>query len=319
MNSPLISIIIPIYNAEKYLNQCLDSVIAQTYTNWECLLVDDGSNDSSEKICDEYAEKDIRFRVFHKENGGVSSARNLGLTEALGEWVIFYDSDDLVPSNAILSFLPHMENNNIDSCVGNYTEVYIDNKRIKSDTFACNYQSSIEESLNLFFATYPIKFQGYLWNRIFRLSVIRKYNLSFDINIFYKEDGLFIVQYILNSGKMVQNISDYVYEYFERSDGAMGTIRKKFTPKYLTNLDARLLILKEIKNFQVSQNVVSIAELSVVDVVKRILVMIKNSKDIRITYLWYLIKKLNDNDMLLLTFKLSLKSVIKKRVFGIGK
>ena len=76
MDNPLISIIIPVYNAEKYLHQCLDSVVAQTYTNWECLLIDDGSKDSSGAICDEYAEKDSRLRVFHKANGGVSSARH---------------------------------------------------------------------------------------------------------------------------------------------------------------------------------------------------------------------------------------------------
>ena len=96
MNSPLISIIIPVYNAERYLRQCLDSVVAQTYTNWECLLVDDGSKDGSGEICDEYAKKSSRFRVFHKENGGVSSARNTGIEESKGEWVYFCDADDYV-------------------------------------------------------------------------------------------------------------------------------------------------------------------------------------------------------------------------------
>ena len=96
MESLLISIIIPVYNAEKYLNRCLDSVLAQTFTNWECLLIDDGSKDLSGKICDEYVSKDSRFRVFHKENGGVSVARNLGIRESLGEWIYFCDSDDYV-------------------------------------------------------------------------------------------------------------------------------------------------------------------------------------------------------------------------------
>ena len=95
-NIPKISVIIPVYNAEKYLYRCIDSVLVQTFTNWELLLIDDGSKDSSGVICDEYAAKDARVRVFHKENGGVSSARNLGLDNARGEWVAFVDSDDYI-------------------------------------------------------------------------------------------------------------------------------------------------------------------------------------------------------------------------------
>ncbi len=78
-NSPTVSVIVPVYNTEKYLRRCLDSILAQTFTDWECLIIDDGSTDASPAICDEYAARDSRFRVFHKANGGVSSARNVGL------------------------------------------------------------------------------------------------------------------------------------------------------------------------------------------------------------------------------------------------
>lgn len=91
---PKISVIVPVYNSEKYLHRCIDSILAQTFTDFEVLLIDDGSTDSSGEICDEYAHKDSRVRVFHKENGGVSSARNLGLDNAKGEWISFVDSDD---------------------------------------------------------------------------------------------------------------------------------------------------------------------------------------------------------------------------------
>ena len=94
--TPKISVIVPVYNTEKYLRRCIDSVLAQTYQDFELLLIDDGSKDSSGAICDEYAAKDARVRVFHKENGGVSSARNLGLDNARGEWVTFVDSDDYI-------------------------------------------------------------------------------------------------------------------------------------------------------------------------------------------------------------------------------
>ncbi len=95
MSSPLISIIVPVYNAEKTLNRCVDSILQQTFTDWELLLINDGSKDLSGEICDQYGAKDKRIRVFHKENGGVSSARNVGLDNAKGEWITFVDSDDL--------------------------------------------------------------------------------------------------------------------------------------------------------------------------------------------------------------------------------
>ncbi|MFW5510256.1 MAG: glycosyltransferase family 2 protein, partial [Prevotella sp.] len=97
----MISIIIPIYNVEKYLRQCLDSVVNQTYQDWEAILVDDGSSDSSPAICDEYAKKDSRFKVLHQANGGVSSARNIGLNKSHGEWLIFLDADDMLKNNAL--------------------------------------------------------------------------------------------------------------------------------------------------------------------------------------------------------------------------
>ena len=93
---PLISIIIPVYNSEKTLNRCVNSILNQTFMDWELLLVDDGSTDKSGKICDQYALKDFRIRVFHKKNGGVSSARNTGLDYAIGSWITFVDSDDFI-------------------------------------------------------------------------------------------------------------------------------------------------------------------------------------------------------------------------------
>ena len=96
MSNPKISVIIPVYNAESTLRRCVDSFLAQTFTDFECLLINDGSKDRSGEICDEYVARDSRVKVFHKENGGVSSARNVGLDNATGEWIAFVDSDDWV-------------------------------------------------------------------------------------------------------------------------------------------------------------------------------------------------------------------------------
>ena len=101
---PRVSIIVPVYKAEAYLHRCIDSIIVQTFTNWELLLVDDGSPDRSGVICDEYAGKDERIKVFHKENGGVSSARNLGIDKAVGEWLCFIDSDDTIQPTYLDNF-----------------------------------------------------------------------------------------------------------------------------------------------------------------------------------------------------------------------
>ncbi|MGN1221356.1 MAG: glycosyltransferase family 2 protein [Candidatus Cryptobacteroides sp.] len=109
MNNPKISVIVPVYNSEPTIRRCVDSVLAQTFTDFECLLIDDGSKDKSGEICDEYATRDSRIRVFHKENGGVSSARNVGLDNADGEWIAFVDSDDWVGEKYLEPFLYHSD------------------------------------------------------------------------------------------------------------------------------------------------------------------------------------------------------------------
>ena len=104
-NSPAVSVIVPVYNTEKYLRRCLDSILAQTFTDWECLVIDDGSTDTSPAICDEYAAADTRFRVFHKANGGFCSARNVGLNVSHGRWIIFADSDDYYTSEEAFALM----------------------------------------------------------------------------------------------------------------------------------------------------------------------------------------------------------------------
>lgn len=112
--APTISIIIPVYKVEKYLSKCLDSIAAQTFTDWECILIDDGSPDASGKICDEYAQKDSRFVVIHKKNAGVSAARNDGLKNARGKWISFFDSDDTIDKETYEDSLKVAEEKNAD-------------------------------------------------------------------------------------------------------------------------------------------------------------------------------------------------------------
>lgn len=118
----MISVIVPVYNTEQYLPRCIESILSQSFTDFELLLIDDGSTDGSGKICDAYAEKDNRIRVFHKENGGVSSARNMGLDEAKGEWVYFVDSDDELLHDG-LQVLFDNTNKEVDVVLAGFEEV----------------------------------------------------------------------------------------------------------------------------------------------------------------------------------------------------
>lgn len=126
MNEPLISIVIPVYNVEQYLDYCMQSVFAQTYKNLEIILVDDGATDSSGKMCDEYAKKDARVKVIHKENGGLSSARNTGMKEVNGEYFSFIDSDDYIRVDYISKMYEYMLNDNADMVVCSFKKVVKD-------------------------------------------------------------------------------------------------------------------------------------------------------------------------------------------------
>ncbi len=120
----LVSIIVPVYKVEKFLNRSLDCILAQTYTNWEAILIDDGSPDGSGKICDEYAKRDSRFVVVHKENEGVAAARNTGLATAKGEYIEFIDSDDFAAPDLIKTQMELVKKYNADICVTGYDLVY---------------------------------------------------------------------------------------------------------------------------------------------------------------------------------------------------
>lgn len=123
---PLISILIPVYNVEQFLCRCLESVINQTYHNLEIILIDDGSTDESGKICDCYAAKDARIRVIHQSNAGIGYVRNRSIQTASGEMVMFVDSDDYIPSNAVQLLYDRMQNDGSDLAVGKYVDVYED-------------------------------------------------------------------------------------------------------------------------------------------------------------------------------------------------
>lgn len=259
----LISIIIPVYNVEKYLHKCLDSIINQTYQNIEIILVDDGSTDSSGAICDEYAEKDNRIRVIHKENRGVSSARNRGLAIAMGEWVLFFDADDILPNDVLDYYTNVVNTNDVDMVLGSYVEYNDEGNIIKSDQKHFEKMISMQDCLRLFYKPDTSLFQGYVWNRLMKRSIILDNNLRFNERIYFKEDGLFAVQYMLNCSRPCLYSSKIVYNYYIHDNSSMRIYNSNFSHKYLTNLDARLLCLGSIEKKYNDEYLIHLAKHSV--------------------------------------------------------
>lgn len=223
---PLISIIIPVYNTEKYIRRCIDSVIAQSYSDWELILVDDGSTDGSGKICDEYAESDERIRVYHKTNGGVSSARNVGLDNATGEWVTFVDSDDWVEA----TYLQEIYNNCCDTDVLFFSAVwnYLDGCKVTysaGDRFAYGKDAVEREIFMLLYNKSEYPFLGYTWNKAFKKSIINNNNVRFREDLSVREDEIFTHDY-LRFVEGLKYMSKPLYQYRVLQSGLTHRVKK---------------------------------------------------------------------------------------------
>ena len=189
-STPKISVIVPVYKVEAYLHRCVDSILAQTFQDFEVLLIDDGSPDRSGEICDEFARKDRRVRVFHKENGGVSSARNVGLDNARGEWVCFVDADDWIEPFLLAHLLICVMKHDVDAILYNFKKEISPNKFVVDHTLGRDVLVDVDTNIICTI------FKGQVFNYLFRTAQIRVHSLRFDENIHYAEDVLFIIQYL---------------------------------------------------------------------------------------------------------------------------
>ncbi|MDH8700772.1 glycosyltransferase involved in cell wall biosynthesis [Dysgonomonadaceae bacterium PH5-43] len=201
--NPKISVIIPVYNVEKYLDKCIQSVLNQTFADFELLLINDGSKDGSGAICDKYAQEDSRVKVFHKENGGVSAARNLGLDNAKGEWVCFVDSDDFILEDS-LNILEDLDKSNKD--------IYMFKTSILQGGVIIENEYSNKN----------VKQTNELWKYIFKKEIIDTKKIRF-IGIKYGEDYNFISKYFLYV-RTGQFIDEFVYVY--RKDNPSSAMNK---------------------------------------------------------------------------------------------
>lgn len=255
---PKVSVIVPVYKAEKYILRCLDSLLAQTFSDFELLLIDDGSPDRCGEICDEYARKDSRIRVFHKKNGGVSSARNLGIDNSNGDFLCFFDADDLIPKDSLSALIAPFSND-VDSTVGGFQILGINNAILFELKTQATHRININEAIRDFYPNGSMDWQRYLWNRMFRTDVIHKYYIRFREDIYYKEDGLFLVEFLCKSQKDIVYIEDIVYIYRKNKESATGKIGRIFNPRLYTNIKAHAQIVKTIKKSTNNRELVRLA------------------------------------------------------------
>lgn len=213
----MISIIVPVYNAEHYLTRCIDSILSQDYGSFELILADDGSTDASAGICDRYQSQDNRVRCIHKSNGGVSSARNQGLMYVEGEYVMFVDSDDALAPGSLSSFASLIDKYAPDFILGSYN-VYTDG--VLDKVYATGKPSErVYHDIGSFLEDMAGD-EGELfrspWAKIFRHAVICENGLRFDENLSYAEDKLFVYGF-LACASSASVIEEPVYDYYRHS------------------------------------------------------------------------------------------------------
>ena len=208
----MVSVIVPVYNAEGVVARGIDSILAQSYRDFEVILVDDGSKDGSGAICDDYARRDSRVRVIHQSNAGVSAARNAGLKAARGEWVTFVDSDDLV-LDCFLSSLVNAaamdEQIDLAYCGFAIVDRNMTVKTYQSATYVGN------KALRQLFSSTNLLYRCSPWAKLFRLSIIRDHGLEFDTRLHISEDRLFIYNYLQHvRGIATSSVLGYLYGSF---------------------------------------------------------------------------------------------------------
>lgn len=225
----LISVIVPIYNVEKYLSRCVDSIIKQSYKNLEIILVDDGSPDSCPQICDDYAKKDKRIIVIHKENGGLADARNAGMKAATGDFVSFIDSDDWIEPDMLSNMVSCAEKNDSDVVSGGVRWVLDDGNVLREEV------SKTCITLNRSNAYKELLCDGLLkqhvWNKLYKHKLI--YSIFFDKGKYHED--IFWSYKIFGKCKRVSVLSKCYYNYVQRSDSIMGVT---YSEKRLDALDA---------------------------------------------------------------------------------
>lgn len=268
----LVTIVIPVYKVEQYLNECVQSIVEQTYENIEIILVDDGSPDNCPIMCDEWAKKDCRIKVIHKKNGGVSSARNVGIETATGEWILFTDADDKLYRNALEKII-NLEIETVDMVIANYTR----NKN-KSEMFSC--KTSIVENKEIAQSIFDYKFAysnlkevmnvkvslfTSCWGKFYKKQILIDSKIKFSKELKLSEDAIFNFEYVSNV-KDVLLLDECIYYYRPNANSVTSTYSIKhfesniFLIEYLLNLKILDKSISKARDFYIIVNILRINE-----------------------------------------------------------
>ena len=305
--NPLVSIIVPVFNVEKYLEECLDSILNQTYENIEVILVDDGSTDSSGKICDEYLKKDSKIKVFHKTNGGLSDARNYGVENSNGEYIIFVDSDDYLSKYTLEFSIKEIKDAAADILVFAI-------KREKEEKEILEYKKNIfnrEEGIIELFKGNLYRFSA--CGKIYKTNIVKKYKFP-EGKI--HEDQATTYKYFLDANKIAY--IDYVgYIYYKRENSIL---TKKYNIKRLDSFSNWQEIVENMKNenFNIKKQVYVRYLWWIFDNLSYI-ISTNDSKDIKLKYMEIIKGSLKGNRLKLFWYnKYQLKYVILYLIFMIN-
>lgn len=224
----LISVIVPVYNVEEYLQECINSIIKQTYKNIEIILVDDGSTDKSKTICDKYLKEDSRIKVIHQENSGVSEARNKGIEEAKGDWITFVDADDYISLDFCEKMLKKVLESDSDCIICSYNKIY--NTTVVEILKSTDMQLNRKEFLNKIFDVQSGF--GFCHMKLWNAKMIKDNKVYFDKELKVAEDALFCIN-MSNYINKIYFLNETLYNYRFNSESAVRKFDENYTEKYL--------------------------------------------------------------------------------------
>ena len=252
--NPLISVIVPIYNAEKSLEKCIRSILSQTYNNFELILIDDGSKDNSLSICKQMADNDARVFVVRQDNAGASAARNRGMELAHGEWIVFVDSDDSVSPDYLKNLSATIKKEYTVLGVCGYSAFY--NGNFSHKQVFCGGKYSLGDYNSLINKIYIHKY-GFPWGKIYSKNIIDKYSLRFDENVCIAEDLLFMLKYIIqcqtepNANIVFSEKCDYYYMIHK---GSLSTSSSSFDKELYSYLEYKNTMALLIDKLHIDSN-----------------------------------------------------------------
>lgn len=224
-----VSVIVPAYNAEKVIERCVNSILNQEYKDLECIVVDDGSKDSTPQILDTLAQKDERLHVIHKENGGVSKARNTALEVVNGEYVQFLDADDWIPTDSTKLLVRSMEESNADLVIGHFYRVVGENVALQGSIDTTK-PLTLLEFAQLMMDSPADYYYGVLWNKLYKASILKQYHLQMDEKIQFAEDFIFNLEYLLHV-KTIVPLKAPIY-YYVKTEGSLVSQGMSLTKLY---------------------------------------------------------------------------------------